>query len=126
MIASMDNCIKIIEYDLNLVIKYVGFKNYVNCSFIDTANNCLWVGCLDGSISCFSHKPVSSSFVPSKQVSILERQLKHRMQVCENGISNIFILNNLMVMKDCEHNIYLWDILKVPVSSNRATSSRGE
>ena len=34
-IASLDNSIKIIDYTHNSVIKYKGFKNYVNCYFIE-------------------------------------------------------------------------------------------
>ena len=37
-IASYDNSIKIIDYSANIVKKYVGFKNYVNCFHIDSEN----------------------------------------------------------------------------------------
>lgn len=56
LIASMDNSVKIINYSKNSVKKIVGLKNYVNCCHIDTYNDLIWVGSLDGSIACFAYK----------------------------------------------------------------------
>ena len=54
---------------------------------------------------------------------MIEENLKYRVKICENGISNIFVLGNIMVMKDCEHNFYAYDIIKAPISDARTLTS---
>ena len=54
---------------------------------------------------------------------MVEESLKYQVKICENGISNIFVLGNIMVMKDCEHNFYAYDIIKAPDTDMRTLTS---
>ena len=55
-VGSTDDAIKFIDYNHNIVEKYVGIKNYPTHFEGDVEGNLLWVSDLEGSISCFAYE----------------------------------------------------------------------
>lgn len=53
-IGSTDDAIKFIDYDHNVVEKYVGLKNYPTSFEEDEEGKMVWVSDLEGSICCFT------------------------------------------------------------------------
>ena len=57
ILGSNDNSVKIVNYTEKTIQKFSGFKNFIPAVDFDEENSIVWVGCLDGTISCFFLKP---------------------------------------------------------------------
>lgn len=70
ILGTMDNSLKFVDYNLNTIFKFVGYKNYPNCCFLQNFPEkppILWVGALDGTLSCFSINRKAMSHKKSEQ-----------------------------------------------------------
>lgn len=117
LMGSSDNSIKIVDYANNAAIKFTGLKNFPSCCYLDRENKRFWVGVLDGSIASFAYNPDEKEH--NEQFLMYESKLRKVMKICENGLTNILVIGDLMIIKDCEHNVYFYDILKEVLTSQR-------
>ena len=96
-IGSTDNKLKLFQYEQKSVQFFKGFKSFISTIVEDKHNQMVWVGCLDGTISCFRE---SSNEKPS---NYKEEEIKKPQQILiEDGISSMFIHGKLLIVKDIQ------------------------
>ncbi len=54
---------------------------------------------------------------------MLEIKLKYSEKICENGIKKIMVHKNLLVVFDCNHDIFFFDIIKPLITTERESSN---